>query len=105
MDRQPRLIAQCALEAYSVLTRLPSPHRVPGDLAQVFLARAFPQPPLALSPDDHVALLGLAVRAGIAGGAIYDAVVAATAAHAGATLVSRDRRALREDVPLGVELR
>ncbi len=106
MDRQPRLIVQCALEAYSVLTRLPSPHKVSGLLAQEFLAGAFEGSLLALPVEDHTALLGTAARAGIDGGAIYDAVVAATALHAGATLVSRDRRALRtyEAVGANVEL-
>jgi len=106
MARQPRLVAHCALEAYSVLTRLPSPHRVTGQLAQAFIAEAFPGPPLSLPPEDHSVLLELVAGRGIEGGAVYDAVVAATAVHAGATLVSRDRRALRtyEAVGARVEL-
>lgn len=106
MARRPRLIAHCALEVYSVLTRLPSPHRVTGPLAQAFITEAFPGPPLALPPEAHSALLELMARRGIEGGAVYDAAVAATANHAGATLVSRDRRALRtyEAVGARVEL-
>ena len=34
-----------------------------------------------------------AADTGLAGGAIYDALIAATARHAGATLLTRDRRA------------
>jgi predicted nucleic acid-binding protein len=85
MARQPRLVAHCALEAYSVLTRLPSPHRVTGQLAQAFIAEAFPGPPLSLPPEDHSVLLELVAGRGIEGGAVYDAVVTATALHAGAT--------------------
>ena len=104
MDRRPRLIVQCALEAYSVLTRLPSPHRVAGALAQAFLAQAFPGPLLALPAEDHAVLLETAARVGIDGGAIYDAVVAATAANAGVTLVSRDHRALPTYEALGASV-
>lgn len=87
-----------------MLTRLPSPHRVTGQLAQEFIAEAFPGPPLGLPPEAHGTLLELVVRRGIEGGGVYDAVVAATAAHAGATLVSRDRRALRTYEAVGAKV-
>lgn len=38
-------------------------------------------------------LIELASREGLTGGAIYDALIAAAALHAGATLVTRDQRA------------
>lgn len=38
----------------------------------------------------------------MAGGAIYDALIAATAKHAGAVLVTRDRRALPTYDTIGV---
>jgi predicted nucleic acid-binding protein len=38
---------------------------------------------------------------GITGGSLYDALVAATTRHAGATLLTRDRRAVRVYEALG----
>lgn len=94
LAQRPRLVAHVALESYSVLTRLPPPHRAPAALVGKFLAARFPGPPLALPGREQMALVRLAVEAGITGGAIYDALVGATAKHAGATLLTRDRRAI-----------
>lgn len=47
-------------------------------------------------------LLAELTAAGLGGGAVYDAVVAATARDHGATLLSRDRRAARVYDALGV---
>lgn len=88
-----RLIAQCAVETYSVLTRLPAPHRAPADVVWQFLNERFPDDYLTLDPDRLKALLGSLPQLGITGGAAYDAVIGATAAQAGATLLSFDRRA------------
>ncbi len=94
LDSGLRLVEHCALETYSVLTRLPAPHRAPGSVVRDFLGARFPDPFLRLSgPAWHTFLLGLA-EAGVRGGATYDALVAATAAAAGAELVTCDRRAL-----------
>lgn len=93
LSRQPRIPAHVLIECYSVLTRLPPPHRAPGDLVAEFLGQRFKEPPLSLPPRGHTALLDTVARAGLAGGAIYDALIAATARHAGATLLTRDRRA------------
>jgi len=41
LDGGLRLIEHCALETYSVLTRLPPPHRSPGPLVRDFLAVRF----------------------------------------------------------------
>ena len=93
LDGGLRLPEHCALETYSVLTRLPAPHRAPGEVVRDFLKARFPEPFLRLSPAAYRAfLLGLAERE-IAGGAAYDALVAATAAEHDAELVSCDRRA------------
>ena len=94
LDNGLRLIEHCALETYSVLTRLPPPHRTSGAVVRDFLQTRFPQPLLRLSaPAYKDFILGLHDR-GVTGGAAYDALVAATAAHCGAELVSCDRRAL-----------
>ena len=51
------LIAHCALETYSVLTRLPAPHRVTADIAASFLRLAFPGRPLLLPATDYRTLV------------------------------------------------
>ena len=94
LDGGLRLIEHCALETYSVLTRLPPPHRAPGDVARDFLAARFPEPLLRLSASQYRDfILGLPDRQ-IAGGAAYDALVAATAMANDAELVTCDRRAI-----------
>jgi predicted nucleic acid-binding protein len=94
LDRDARLVAHCAIEAYSVLTRLPVPHRARGALVQEFLDRRFPGALLTLPAREQRRLPRRFVELGLNGGAVYDALVALTAAHAGATLVTCDRRAL-----------
>ena len=94
-----------ATETFSVLTRLPPPHRVSPDVVVSFLEKKFGDPWLTLSADEHAALLREASSKGIAGGAVYDAVVAGTARHAGATLLTRDRRATRVYDALGTPFR
>ncbi|MBI3043189.1 MAG: type II toxin-antitoxin system VapC family toxin [Betaproteobacteria bacterium] len=94
LDGGLRLIEHCALETYSVLTRLPPPHRVSSAVVRDFLTARFPQPFLRLSERAYKDfILGLPDR-GVTGGAAYDALVAATAAGSGAELVTCDRRAL-----------
>lgn len=89
-----RLIEHCALETYSVLTRLPAPHRAPGDVVRDFIRARFPEPYLRLGAQDFRGfVLGLTDH-GVTGGAAYDALVAATAAGFDAELVTCDRRAL-----------
>ncbi len=93
LDSGLRLIEHCALETYSVLTRLPPPHRSPGPVVCEFLRSRFPQPLLRMSAPAHRAfILGLPDH-GVAGGAAYDALVAATAVACRAELVTCDQRA------------
>jgi predicted nucleic acid-binding protein len=102
LDEDVRLVSHCAFESYSVLTRMPPPHRAPPDIVQGFLDRQFPKPWLALPPKASAALLATLPAAGIVGGATYDAIVAATAHHARATLVTCDVRAARTYDAIGV---
>jgi predicted nucleic acid-binding protein len=105
LDGGLRLIEHCALEAYSVLTRLPAPHRTAGTVVLAFLRARFPQPFLRLAaPAYRDFVFGLA-EAGIAGGAAYDALIAATAARSNAELVTCDRRALPVYERYGVRTR
>lgn len=100
--RRPRIPAHVLIESYSVLTRLPAPHRSPPGLVATFLEESFPQAPLGLAPAPLRALPRAAVAAGVSGGAIYDALIAETVKHAGATLLTRDRRAVVTYERLGV---
>ena len=94
LDGGLQLIEHCAIETYSVLTRLPPPHRTSGEVVRDFLTARFPQPFLRLSAQAYKDfILGLPDH-GVAGGAANDALVAATAAGCGAELVTCDRRAL-----------
>ena len=94
LDSGLRLVEHCALETYSVLTRLPPPHRASGEVVRDFLTARFPQPFLRLSEDAYKDfILGLPDQ-GVTGGAAYDALVAATAAGCEAELITCDRRAL-----------
>jgi predicted nucleic acid-binding protein len=104
-DQDVRLVAHCALETYSVLTRLPPPHRAPAEVVREFLSGRFREPLLVLPAREYRQFVtGMAAR-GIAGGAAYDALVAACAAHAGATLATGDRRAAPVYEQYGVPVR
>jgi predicted nucleic acid-binding protein len=94
IEEAPLLIEHCALETYSVLTRLPAPHRAPAELVREFLRERFPQPFLRLTARAYRSFVLQLPDHDAAGGSAYDALVAATAAQAGAILVSCDRRAL-----------
>lgn len=96
------LPAHVLLESFSVLTRLPPPHRAPADVVEDFLARRFESGLLTLPGSGHRSLLNAAVEWGLSGGSVYDALVAAAVKHAGATLLSRDRRAARTYEAVGV---
>ena len=102
LARRPRLPAHVVIESYSVLTRLPPPHRAPADVVDAFLSARFSAAPLTLPGSAQRALLHLAVREGLTGGTIYDALVAATVKQARATLLTRDRRALPAYEAVGV---
>jgi predicted nucleic acid-binding protein len=93
LARKPRVPAHVLIETYSVLTRLPPPHRAPASMVVTFLAERFTGAPLTLPPRAHLRLVEQAAAAGITGGGIHDALIAATALHSKARLLTRDRRA------------
>lgn len=93
LDEGLRLIEHCSLETYSVLTRLPPPHRAPGDVVRYFIAARFTAPFLNLAARDYRKFLLELPQHEITGGAAYDALVAAIAAAHSAELVTCDRRA------------
>ena len=78
-------------ETYSVLTRLPGDARLaPADAARLLNARF--SPPLVLRGSRTRKLPDTLSRLGIAGGAVYDALVALAAKDHGAALATRDAR-------------
>lgn len=101
--RTPRLIAHVALETFSVLTRLPHRRAVKPADAHALIEANFHGPLLTLPPARYRRLLELLAGAALGGGAVYDALVGATAAHAGATLLTFDHRALRTYLAVGTD--
>lgn len=90
----PSLAAHTALEVYSVLTRLPEPFRAESGIVAEFLRRTFPNERLVLARAQQQQLPGRLADLGVAGGAVYDALIALTALEAEADLLTLDRRAL-----------
>jgi toxin FitB len=89
-------------ETYSVLTRLPGDSRLaPADAARLLAARF--SAPLMLSARARKLPETLS-RLGIAGGAVYDALVALAAREHGAALATRDARARGTYDAVGVEV-
>lgn len=89
----PRIAAHAALETYSVLTRLPDPHRAEPGIVEEYIARTFPVDKPSLSSNRQSKLVSELASAGVSGGAVYDAIVALSADDSNLTLVSLDRRA------------
>ncbi len=86
------LSAHSLLEAFSVLTRLPGPHRLRPDDALALIEANWRQTRLvALAGPDYRATLRRCRDVGIGGGAVYDALTAACARKAAVqTLVTWD---------------
>jgi predicted nucleic acid-binding protein len=93
MASRPRLIAHAAIESYSVLTRLPPPHRANPSIVHAFITERFTEPFLTLSETGYQELLATIAAGQILGGPAYDALIAFTAVEHQATLLSLDQRA------------
>ena len=87
------LVAHAELEAYSVLTRLPPPFRVDPALAAEYLELRFTESRHVLPSRARRRFTSRLAALGIAGGRVYDALIAATAMERGLTLITCDRRA------------
>jgi predicted nucleic acid-binding protein len=98
------LVAHVELESYSVMTRLPEPFRAEAELVAEYLRTDYPGKRMVLPEAERRTLLTRLAGLSIAGGAVYDALVAATAAHHGHRLLSCDRRAAPTYERLGVEV-
>jgi hypothetical protein len=97
--------AHVAIEAYSVLTRLPAGLAVPAATAAGILAERFSDEPLQLRNRDRGSLLGALATAGVSGGASYDGLVALEASAHGRTMLTLDQRAQSTYQRLGVPFR
>ena len=77
------LAAHSLAEAYSVLTRLPEPHRLrPADALALIEANWSAAPLVALTGAEYRRVLRRCRDAAIGGGAVYDALLAACARKA-----------------------
>ncbi len=98
------LIAHVAFETTAALSRMPEGQRLAPDVVLEWLDRRFPTTWLTLPAGATRRGLRAAVASGIRGGALYDALIAATAAHHKHTLVSADRRAAPAYAAIGVDI-
>ena len=101
--RRIGLAGHAAFQSFSVLTRLPAPARRTPAAVSRLLAANFPYTRF-LSQAATSALLGRLAEAGISGGAVYDALVGATAAEHRVRLLTRDMRALATYRALDVDV-
>jgi toxin FitB len=98
-------IAHVAAETYSVLTRMPPPHRLDAGIAASTVDARLPTKQVALDVTQHPSAIRRLADAQVSGGATYDGLIALTALDHDIELVSRDRRAARTYRALGVRFR
>lgn len=98
---RPGLAGHAWFETYSVLTRLPAPQRRPAQEISSALDRNFPETRW-LSQAASTELAARCASLGIAGGAVYDALVAAVALAEDLPLFTRDLRAVGTYQAVGV---
>ena len=80
--------AHSLAEVYSTLTRMPGKHRISAEQARLFIADIRERISIvALDGDEYADSLEQAASRGIAGGAIYDAMLAGCAAKAKAEVI------------------
>ena len=92
-DRELGLAGHAWFETFSVLTRLPGASRRDAATVVRLLRSNFPHSRF-LGEEASASLTEELAALGVGGGAVYDALVAAAAAHHRLPLVSRDRRAV-----------
>lgn len=102
-ERRPTLTGHSLAETYSVLTRLPGDARLaPADAATLIEAN-FGEAAL-LDEQTAASIPRVLAPMGVAGGAVYDALVALAARQAGLPLITRDHRAAATYAALNVEV-
>jgi predicted nucleic acid-binding protein len=104
LARVDAIVAHCLLETYSVLTRLPAPHRMTPEVVASYLDRSFGTLAAYVLPAaEQRRLVATCSSEGLAGGFIYDALIATTCTHAGLRLLTLDGRARPTYAVLGVD--
>lgn len=102
------LAAHAMVESYAVLSRLPAPHRLTPSAAWTVLRTSFVEHATRVVSLDDTAYLQMienCVARGVAGGAMYDAVIVACAVTAGVeTIVTFNDRHFRPLVSLGIQV-
>jgi predicted nucleic acid-binding protein len=101
---QPSLISHVAFETTAALSRMPEGQRLAPAVVLEWLQLRFRSRWLSLPAAATRRALRSAVEQGIRGGALYDALIAATASHHHHTLISADRRAAPVYSAFGVEV-
>jgi predicted nucleic acid-binding protein len=98
------LIGHVAYETAAAMSRMPEGHRLAPGVVLEWLERRFPDRWLVLTAAATRRALRTAVGHGIRGGALYDGLIAATAAHHQHTLLSADRRAAPVYAAFGIDV-
>jgi toxin FitB len=96
-------IGHALVETYAVLTRLPQPYTVPPVQASAAL-RSYRSHVLVLPGDELAGTIDRFVTARVSGGCSYDALIASTAVHYDASLLTRDERAAEVYERIGAEV-
>jgi predicted nucleic acid-binding protein len=108
LDRGERMVvaAHALVESYSVLTRLPAPHRLaPSDAWALLDANFVRQATLAqVAPRFVAKTLASLAASGIGGGHTYDALIAAASAQGRATTLLTLNRRHFDRVPTTMEV-
>ena len=104
MNAGASLPAHAGFETFSVLTRLPEPTRASPRRVSRYLHEAFGADWLTLAGTSLARLVQELAELDIRGGAVYDALIGATARSVGAKLFTCDLRALPVYARLGVEV-
>jgi predicted nucleic acid-binding protein len=102
-DQDLRLTGHSLAETYGVLTRLPGDARVSPPDAVRLIDETFGAP-VIVSVDSSAVVHRTLAALGIAGGAVYDGLVAMAASEHGLTLLTRDSRAAATYSLIGVRI-
>ena len=105
LDDRPAIVGHALVESFSVLTRLRVPYKVSTGLAAELLIANFAAPPLVLTSEQVLRFVESLRHWKVAGGAVYDALIATTARDHGATLFTLDTRASRTYLAVGADTR
>ncbi len=98
----PALAGHAWFETFSVLSRLPDAFRLSATSARKIILHNFADVAW-LTPQAQLSLTAALADTSIAGGAVYDAVVAASALMRSLPMLTSDRRAVSTYQALGVE--